>query len=315
MEKDFIRNLLAGQEGFNFQDACERYLIIKHGKDFIPITPNGREGDGGRDGYCLSTGEYFAMSSREDVHKKIREDFANCMSYEHPVSIFTFITNRGIRPKDSLVLDELKRDNPGIEIGIVRHSEIAVEMTDMSTEYIEYILGQPLPYRRGNTVYFRISKFVGPFTLSRSLIDSLHFYILLAVSCSLLGACFYYFSSEWERSLSFTALIGLMFTYMYYNKNSLKQYKYAHKILYLLLTDKLRVGNEVLLNEDSHITICRNAVWKFTINERSAKCLRTGCSGHVLLYKSPAGTFIGRCNKDKINHTYNVDNNFYGNMN
>ncbi|REC61781.1 hypothetical protein DRF65_13665 [Chryseobacterium pennae] len=315
MEKDFIRNLLAGHGGFNFQDACERYLIVKYGKEFVPITKNGNEGDGGRDGYCYDTGEYFAISSRAHVAAKIRSDFASCMSYEHPVSMFTFITNRGIRPKDSLVLDELKRDNPGIEIGILRHVEIAVEMTTMSSEQIEYILGQPLPYRRDKTVYFKIGKFIGPFSISQSVKDSMHAYLLMATSCLILGFTFFYFTTDWARTICFTTLFGLMFLYMHLNKDSIKKYKYAHKILYLVLSEKLPVGGEVLLSGESHITVRRNEKWNFTINERYCECIRTGCTGHVLLHKSPEGTFMGRCDKDKINHTYNVDSNFYGNMN
>ncbi|CAM3169976.1 hypothetical protein DRF59_11180 [Chryseobacterium flavum] len=314
MEKDFISILLAGHEGFNFQDVCERYLIVKHGKDFVPVTPNGSEGDGGRDGYCFRTGEYFAISSNEKVSAKIKADFASCMSYDHPVSTFTFITNRGVRPKDCDVLDELRRNNPGIAVHVLRHSEIAVEMTGMSTEQIEYILGQPLPFQRNKMVYLKIRKKIGPFTLLESIKDSMHGYIIVVASCLILGFSLFYSTTDLVRTIFFTVIFGLTFLYMYCNRESLKKYKFSHKILYYLITGKLHVGDEVLLTSTSHITIYRNAMWSFIIHERAAECTRPGCKGHVLLHKSETGTFIGRCNKDRVNHLYNVDNNFYGEM-
>ncbi|MNZ99397.1 hypothetical protein D3C78_1187190 [compost metagenome] len=81
-----------------------------------------------------------------------------------------------------------------------------------------------------------------------------------------------------------------------------------------MVTGKLQTQNELLLNEGRHLTIKRNSTWNFTINKRSINCIKRGCSSKVFLYTQEDGTMIGRCEKDKLNHTYRVDNNFYGEL-
>ncbi len=90
--------------------------------------------------------------------------------------------------------------------------------------------------------------------------------------------------------------------------------KFPLKILYLIFSGKLGVGKEVLFDSKPFISIYRDSLWSFTFRRRIASCLKEGCCGSVYLYTDKNYGIIGKCEKDKNNHIYRVDNNFYGEL-
>lgn len=314
LDTEYIETVLKGKDGFEFQKYCENYLRKKYGGVFQIVASKGRLGDGGKDGYVSDTKEYFAMSTQSArIATKIKKDFKNCMDYNLDVKRFIFVTNRETGPKECEAIDELKMQHPDIGIEILSHRDIAKELIHYPQREVLAILGKPVPFFEDKTVYFAAcAEKQKTFTLLESIKDSMHSYLATIIFTGIFCGSFFYVRANWAKTICFVVIAGLMWSYMYFNINSIRKYKYAHKILYLLLSDQLRVQDEVLLNGNTHLTIRRNSAWNFTVNKRSVDCIKRGCNSKVFLNKHEDGTLIGRCEKDKINHTYRVDNNFYG---
>ncbi|MNY40414.1 hypothetical protein D3C86_1751570 [compost metagenome] len=129
-----------------------------------------------------------------------------------------------------------------------------------------------------------------------------------------IGIYYIWSSNEWVWKMSMMSLLCALPIFLYFYKEKLKKTKFPHKILYLILGEKLPVEREVLFDEQTHISIRRNGPWHFTFNKRSADCIKKGCCGKVYLYRSEEYNLVGRCENDKINHVYKVDGNFYGDL-
>ncbi|MGK6342477.1 hypothetical protein ACMGDK_09575 [Chryseobacterium sp. DT-3] len=318
MEIDLIEMLLEGKHGIEFQDYCERYFDAIHGTDFQRVAPYGSKGDGGKDGYIPNTKEYFAISSRSDVKTKLRQDFISCVTKNYKIDIFNFVTNR-ISSSDELdMVERLKLDNPGIKINIITHKHIAAKIMQMPRQQIRTILCRSLDFQDDNSVFFAADETkMESFPFWQSVKDS-YFYYLMVVSLFVLviGIGMYYLitSNEHVWKISMISLLCILPVFLYFYKDRLQKTKFPHKILYLVLGEKLPVDREVLFDEQSHISIRRNAPWHFTFNKRSADCIKKGCFGKVYLYRSERYNLIGRCENDKINHVYKVDGNFYGDL-
>ena len=273
-------------------------------------------GDGGRDGYVLETREYFAMSTWSDnIATKIKNDYRNCIDKNLEVKKFIFVTNRKIGPKECDVIDELKLANQDIKIETLSHRDIAKALIEYPQREVLAILGKPISFYDDKTVYFEecMDRQL-TFTLWESIKDSMHVYLATIIFGAVFCASFFYIEADWAKTLCFILTAAVMGLYMSRNMESMRKYKYAHKILYLMFTGRLEVQNEVVLDEGTHLTIKRNSTWNFTLNKRSIDCIKRGCNGKVFLYTQEDGTMIGRCEKDKLNHTFRVDNNFYGEL-
>lgn len=316
LDTEYIENILKGKDGLEFQKCGANYLRKKYGGAFQEVASMGPLGDGGKDGYVLETREYFAMSTWSDnIATKIKNDYKNCMDKNLEVKKFIFVTNRKIGPKECDVIDELKLGNQDIKIETLSHRDIAKALIEYPQREVLAILGKPVSFYDDKTVYFEeCSEKQRTFTLWESIKDSTHVYLTGVVFLTLFCVTFFYFRSDWAKTICIFVIMALMCLYMLLNMNSLRKYKYAHKILYLMVTGRLQVHNEVLLDEDTHLTIRRNSVWNFTVNQRSINCIKRGCHGKVFLNTQEDGSLIGKCEKDKINHTYRVDNNFYGEL-
>jgi hypothetical protein len=316
LDTEYIENVLKGKDGLEFQKYCVNFLRKKYGGAFQEVESMGPLGDGGKDGYVFETREYFAMSSwSENIATKIRNDFNNCLAKNLEVKKFIFVTNRKIGPKECDIMDEIRLQYPDIKIEVLSHKDIAKDLINYSQREVLAMLGKPVPFFDDKTVYFEecLERQV-TFTLWESVKDSMHLYIIWIIFVGLFAVSFFLVEANWGKTLCFVVISGLMLVYMHYNIDSLRNYKYAHKILYLLLFDKLRILDEVVLDEGTHLTIRRNSVWNFTINRRSVDCTKRGCTGKVFLTNQEDGTLVGRCEKDKINHIYKVDKNFYGEL-
>jgi len=316
LDIEYIENILKGKDGLEFQKCGANYLRKKYGGAFQEVSSMGPLGDGGKDGYVLETREYFAMSTWSDnIATKIKNDYKNCIDKNLEVKKFIFVTNRKIGPKECDVIDKLNLGNHDIKIETLSHRDMAKALIEYPQREVLAILGKPVSFYDEKTVYFEecMDRQL-TFTLWESIKDSMHVYLATVFFVVVFCTSFFYVKAEWAKTLCFIVVAALMCLYMLLNINSLRKYKYAHKILYLMVTGKLQPQNEVLLNEGRHLTIKRNSTWNFTINKRSINCIKRGCSSKVFLYTQEDGTMIGRCEKDKLNHTYRVDNNFYGEL-
>lgn len=317
MDTEYIETVLKDKKGLEFQKYVENFLRKKYVGEFQQVDSKGKLGDGGKDGYIRSTREYFAISSQEDdLPRKIRRDFMSCVNKNLLVNKFIFVSYQKIGPKECDVLDQLQLNYPDIKFETMNVRHIAKEMVHFSKRDVLAVLGKPLPFLDPNIIYFheerekRVS-----FTLWESAKDSVPVYIAVAVVCGLFCGISLHYMTESAMLLAFVGSLALLFVYYKLGKKSLKNFKYAHKIVFLILTDRLRRGGETILNENFHLTVSWDQGWNFSIRHRSADCIKKGCSGKVYLYNTEVNTFIGRCEKDDINHTYNVDRNFYADLN
>ncbi|MGE6397352.1 hypothetical protein [Chryseobacterium scophthalmum] len=315
MEIDLIELILEGKGGNEFQNYCERYLKAIYGSDFHQVASSGPEGDGGKDGYCSKTKEYFAISSRKDVATKIRSDLNNCLAKNYPVRKFIYITNREIKSSHWHAIDKLQMLHPDLEIEVKRHTDVAREIVGFPKRQIESILARSINFEEDSTVYFEEQKDKEvTFSFSQAIKDSCHYYLMITGGLGIMGLLFYYLDhNRWTWSVAMTLFFFLFVSYMYLNRKSLSKTKHPHKILHLITSGKLPVGEETLFMEP-RIMIRRNSAWNFTFKRRNVACIKKGCSGHVYLYNSEEYTYIGKCDKDKITHLYKVDSNFYGEL-
>lgn len=313
---EYIENILKGKDGLEFQKCAANYFCKKYGGAFQEVDSMGPLGDGGKDGYVLDTREYFAMSTWSDnIATKIKNDYKNCIDKNLEVKKFIFVTNRKIGPKECDMIDELKLGNQDIKIETLSHRDIAKALIEYPQREVLAILGKPISFYDDKNVYFEecMDRQI-TFTMWESIKDSMHVYWTGVVFVTLLCVPFFYFRSDLAKTICIFVIMALMCLYMLLNVNSLRKYKYAHKILYLMVTGKLEVQGEAVLDEGTHLTIKRNSTWNFTLNKRSINCIKRGCNSKVFLYKQEGGMIIGRCEKDKINHVYKVDSNFYGEL-
>lgn len=317
LDTEYIEIILKGKEGLEFQKYSENFLRKKYGGDFQEVGSKGRRGDGGKDGYVRRTREYFAISSRGTaLPDKIRSDFENCIKKNLHVEKFIFVSNQKIGPAECDVIDELQRGYPDIKIETMSHRHIAKELISYPKRDVLAILGRPVNYLEEDTVYFAEDPEKSIcFTLWESIKDSSPLYAVWTALVFLFVGSTLYFMSEVAMMITFLIIVGLLLLYMRYNSASLKRYKFAHQIIYLILSGRLNAGQEVILNENLHLTIYWQSGWTFTIKRRAANCIKRGCNGKIYLYKTEHNTMIGRCERDQSNHTYNVDNNFYGELN
>lgn len=316
MQIDHIEEIIRGKERHEFQDYCERFLRINYGNDFRRIIPNGRDGDGGKDGYCYGTKEYFAISSRKDTNKKIKDDFENCIKNNSDIKKITFITNRVLTSKDWEVVDNFKTENPKIEFGVLTYKDLASDIARMSLTDIEIILNRKITFPDQKTSFFEedVSKRES-FTLMQSLSDSLFYYIFVLSSLILLMVIFFVFSkNEILRATMIVITPFLIYIGMVKYKKRISKTKFPLRIISLILSGELRVGQEVLFVNKIHFSIYRDSLWGFSFRKRSTNCIKTGCCGKVYLHLDKSHNIIGKCEKDRINHTYKVDNNFYGEL-
>lgn len=317
MEIDIVEMLLHGKHGYEFQDYSERYFDAIYGVDFQRVAHNGRKGDGGKDGYISQTKEYFAISSRSDVEIKIKQDFVNCVTKNWNVKIFNFVTNRIYNSDELAVVDKLRMDNPGIKINVMTHKHMAAKIREMPKQRMMTILCRSLDYKDDNTVFFKVNeKKQVSFPFSQSIKDSYPYYLMVITILVLtfgIGIYYIYSSNEKVWKISMMGLLCSIPLLFYFLGERLKKTKFPHKILYLVLGEKLPVDQEVLFNEQG-LSIRRNASWHFTFNKRYADCIKKGCCGKVYLYRSEKYDLMGRCEFDKVNHVYKVDRNFYGEL-
>lgn len=316
MQIDQIEEILRGKERHEFQDYCERFLKFKYEDDFRRIAPYGRDGDGGNDGYCCDTKEYFAISSRKDTYKKIEDDFRNCMTKNLDIKKFTYITNRILIRKDWDIVDKLKIEKPNIEFKVLTYKDLASDIARMSSTDIEIILNRKLTFPNQKTIFFEedMSKRES-FTLRQSFSDSLFYYILiLSAFILLMIISFVFHKNELLRATMMLITPFLVYIVMVKNKKCILKTKFPLRIISLILSGKLRVEKEVLFVKKIYFSIYRDSLWGFTFRKRSANCIKTGCCGKVYLHLDKNRSIIGKCEKDQINHTYKVDNNFYGEL-
>jgi hypothetical protein len=316
MEIDLIELLLEGKHGFEFQYYCERYFDAIYGTDFHRVAQDGNKGDGGKDGYLYERKEYFAISSRTDVETKMKQDFINCVTKNHNVEIFNFVTNRISTSEELALVDKLRIDNPYIRIVVTTHKHIAAEIRKMPINQIETILCRSLGFKEKTSIFFKEEeKRKISVTFRESMQNSYLYYIMIAfIFLSCIGVFSLFYNNEWAWKISMMAILCSITVFLYFNKERLKKTTFPHKILYLVMGDKFHVDEEVLFDEQTNVSIRRNAPWHFTFNRRSADCIKKGCCGKVYLYKSEKYNMIGRCEKDGINHIYKVDSNFYGEL-
>lgn len=313
LDTEYIETVLKDKKGLEYQKYIENFLRKKYGGEFQEVASKGRLGDGGKDGYIRSTREYFAISSQEnDLPGKIRRDFMNCIRKNLLVEKFIFVSHQKIGPRECDVIDQLQLHYPDIKIETMNARRIAKELIHFPKSDILAVLGKPVPFLDSNSIYFHEDKEkTVSFTLWESIKDSISVYIAVTVVCGLFCGISFYFMTESAMMLAFLGSLTLLFVYYKLSMKSLKNFKYAHKIIYLLFTDRLRRRGETILDENRHLNVSWDDGWNFSFRYRSAGCIRRGCSGKVYLYNTEVNTFIGRCEKDGINHTYRVDGNFY----
>ncbi|REC62224.1 hypothetical protein DRF65_10950 [Chryseobacterium pennae] len=317
MQLDLMELLLEGKGGAQFQEYMERYLDAKYGSRFERTTENGRKGDGGKDGYIYDSKHYFAISSRSDFKRKITFDFFNCVTKNHDVRKFTYVTNRALPTAYAEVVNRLRGIYPTISVEVLTHYTIAREIFDFPKKQIEKILNRDVDISRDNSIYFAENEDESEsFTFREAIKDSIHWYTLLIIICVVVGVLFYFLHfNEQVWGIAMMGLFVFLVLYLILFGKGIKKTKFPHKILYLICSGKLPVGGEIIFNEAIHRSIHRNSMWNFTFYKRSVSCVKRGCTGKVYLYDHEEETYIGKCERDPVNHTYTVDRNFYGNLN
>lgn len=315
MEIDYIETVLRGKERFEFQEYCERYLSLKY-NDFKHVATNGRDGDGGKDGYCVNTKEYFAISSNKEVNKKLESDLRNCLMKNDDVEKFTFITNRVETVRDLEIVKKLKDEYPYIRIKVLTYKNIAKDIMKMSERDIEFVLNRKINFPVQRTIFFDEDELKREsFSIKQSFIDSKFYYIVLIIfSIEIFTVSFVFSRNEVMRLTFFVFCFCSIMTFVHFNKERIMKTKFPIRILCLIFSGKLKVGNEVLFDRKSFYSIYRDSLWRFTFRRRTANCLKVGCCGRVYLYTDKNYGIIGKCEKDKRNHIYRVDNNFYGEL-
>lgn len=316
MEIDYIETVLRGKERFEFQEYCERYLSLKY-NDFKRVATNGRDGDGGKDGYCISSKEYFAISSNKEVNKKLEYDLRNCLMKNDDVEKFTFITNRVETVRDLEIVKKLKDEYPNIKINVLTYKNIAKDIVKMSERDIEFVLNRkislPIQY---TTIFFEEDELKREsFSMKQSFTDSILYYKVMIISIVVIFALSFVFSRNQVVSLIVLMIyICLVMVFIHFNKERIMNTKFPLKILCLIFSGKLKVGKEVLFDNKSFYSISRVSLWSFTFRKRTSNCLKEGCCGRVYLYNDKNYGIIGKCEIDKSNYIYRVDNNFYGEL-
>lgn len=141
-EKIFLKN------GSLFQDFFENLMLVADSR-FIKIKPQGRNGDGGNDGYIPEEGKYYQNYAPEapkekdsDAAKKFKDDFEKLKDTWDKfteIQSYNFVFNDkycGIGIKLSQAKAELQALNPNITFDIVLPSNLENTLLNLNDEQL-----------------------------------------------------------------------------------------------------------------------------------------------------------------------------------
>lgn len=135
--------------GFEFQNFFEK-ILEKSYKDFQKIKPNGRDGDGGNDGYIKSEGFYFQVYSphepiikEKEAIKKLNKDFKTLMdsgwNYISEIKTYYFVYNdkySGSIQQIEEAINQMSENHPNIKFKLFLAKDLEKLFFELNEEYI-----------------------------------------------------------------------------------------------------------------------------------------------------------------------------------
>jgi len=148
--------------------------------------------------------------------------------------------------------------NPDISMIIKTHKNIALELFEMPKRKIQTILCRIVDFSEDDIIYFsedehnKVSRtFLGSIKESYPyyLTSTVFFLMVVGITCWL-------FPDERALDILFLSLLCIVLLFVFFSKKRFQKPKFAHKILQLIIGEKIPIGKEVLFDE--HMTILRN---------------------------------------------------------
>lgn len=146
--------------GKEFQSLFWAVKKAKHGQDFETVQPQGSLGDGGNDGYLVSTKHYFQLYSpvkptaKDKIKKavtKLRGDFAKLKKdwdARGGIAVFSFVYNdkyEGMPKAISQELGTLRKAHPGVTFFAFSAADLELDFMGLPDSEWDGILGGPVP--------------------------------------------------------------------------------------------------------------------------------------------------------------------------
>lgn len=144
-QRKIIEDRIVNQEGNSFQDFCNRLFFTLYPDDFSPVRPGGRSGDVKNDGYCPKERIFLgAHATRgESISKtklKIKGDLEGCIAKHPDIKTWIYLTNDVLIGEVHQFVDELRINNPKVDVQIWDHLKIANVICDQAQKSINYII-------------------------------------------------------------------------------------------------------------------------------------------------------------------------------
>jgi hypothetical protein len=144
-----IDNRIQTLEGQEFQQFCDRLLLILYPSDYTSVRAGGPKGDMKNDGFCFIDRKFFqSHASRGEkiasIKKKIETDLKGCLEKQLDVKEFVYVTNDTLLGEVAAFIDELRNNHKGTKIDTWGPDKLAKKIAELEPSDIEYIIDIPL---------------------------------------------------------------------------------------------------------------------------------------------------------------------------
>lgn len=153
----FANRIFAANDN-SFQKLFSAVMLATHGTEFIEILPQGRDGDGGNDGYLPGVGHYYQVYGPVNPKDKITigakkaiDDFEkinNSWNQVTPIQAYSFVYNDkycGVFKNLALAVGEIAKSHPEIKCRLFTAAHLESVFMRLDQNAIEGILNLPLP--------------------------------------------------------------------------------------------------------------------------------------------------------------------------
>ncbi len=152
LEKSFyglhIRLACCEKHGNEFQSFFERFMLMRHGDDFIVVRNYGNIGDRKCDGYLQSEQTVYqcyapqGLMDQRDTLTKIGEDFTGAKTHWTEMAVWRFVTNQRSLPPDVVRhLNTLDGNEPVISVGVFGYESIRETILFLPRERLIELFG------------------------------------------------------------------------------------------------------------------------------------------------------------------------------
>jgi hypothetical protein len=157
-----VRDYIKALEGNQFQDFCNRLLFKLYPDEYTPVRAGGPKGDMKNDGYCFVSRKFFqAHASRGEtiavIKNKIQTDLEGCLEKQIDVREFIYLTNDTLVGEAEAFVDSLRKGHQNISIETWGPEKLAITITTLDVEDIEYITEVKLTPNQTNTYLVQIN--------------------------------------------------------------------------------------------------------------------------------------------------------------